>query len=403
MGKNRFIDKYGKPNGERKVSAHTKMSEAYNEASLEKSLSAISESATMNQQRTASMNTAGSKMVGSRATLRKHMIAEKVKFETELKENLFLESIYDIYLESLLLDDEFIEGYSENLRSLFMDTTKQLFAENNINMKELGESSCVYIKDIISLCEDVAKEQADKIFDLSKTKTQEGKEQILNEKDKKKEAELSDEDKKDFDKKKEAETEAISTAVKEKVVDVVRKEQKAAEKSENDKDELETETDEEVMDAKEDMEEDQEKAKAKKSDDKDEDGADEDKADESEELDDVKWGKQAKKGKKSDEDDDIEVEDLAEAAKLERNDIRIPNKLAEESLFRSLQINISNKMIKESTENGLSESETVLDMDLVLAESLAIYTLLETLHTARIVEFDAKKVRSLSKELLYTK
>ena len=98
-------------------------------------------------------------------------------------------------------------------------------------------------------------------------------------------------------------------------------------------------------------------------------------------------------------DDEFDLPEMNESALIPIGRIRKSGKLLEESLFKSLQINIASKMLKE---NALSESGKVdINMDLVLAETLSYYTLLETLYTSRIINFQPSEVRSLAKELVF--
>ena len=318
-------------------------------------------------------NLVGEGMIYSRSALRRKLISEKIKYENLMKETLFKESVFDIFMESLLLDDDFKDMYSENLRQMCYETLDDLMSRRNVTIKKLGENSSVFIQDIVTLCEETAKDEADKLFDVHKVNDkQAAKDTILNEKNKK--AKLDEQSKKEFNLAKELDTKSIAEAVKEKVVNVIRQEQEAAEMDDMDKEEIDMET---------------------------EDPADIDMRTEEElaakEMDDAQVAGEVEEDAVN--DDDFEMADLGEASSLSIGRIRRPNKLQEESLFRSLQLNIASKALKE---NAMQESSKVnINMDLVLAETLSYYTLLETLHTARIIEFTPKDVRSLAKELVF--
>ena len=327
------------------------------------------------ERRISESNALGESMVYSRSALRRKLIAEKVRYENLMKENLFKEAVYDIFMESLLLDDDFKDLYSENLREMCYSTLDDLMKEHNVTLKSLGESSSVFVQNIVSLCEDTAKDEADKLFDVLKVNDPKAaKETILNEKNKR--AKLDEEGKKEFTLAKELETKSIAEAVKEKVVNVVRAEQELADMDNMERDELDMETEDPAdIDARSEQElADREMRMANE---------------------DPTMGEESI----NDDSEDFSLPDINESAKLPINRIRKQNKLQEESLFRSLQLNIASKAMREQS---LSESGKVnIDMDLVLAEALSYYTLLESLHTARIIEFKPSEVRSLAKELVF--
>ena len=318
-------------------------------------------------------NLIGESMIYSRSALRRKMISEKIKYENLMKEELFKESVYDIFMEALLLDDDFKELYSENLKQMCYSTLDDLMKEHNVTLKTLGETSSVFIQDIITLCEETAKEEADKIFDVHKINDKKAaKDTILNEKNKK--TKLDEEGKKEFKLAKELETSSIADAIKEKVVNVVRSEQEMAEMDNMEREELDMETEDPAdIDARSE----QEMAEKQMQDTQDAMDMEEDAIN----------------------DDEFDLPEMNESALIPIGRIRKSGKLLEESLFKSLQINIASKMLKE---NALSESGKVdINMDLVLAETLSYYTLLETLYTSRIINFQPSEVRSLAKELVF--
>lgn len=309
----------------------------------------------------------GRNFTQSRSAIRKRMISEKMRFESNYKEELFKEAVYNLYMESLLLDDDFKELYSENLRELCFSTVSDLMKERKITLKSLGENSSVFIQDLVSLCEETAKKEADEKYDITKIGAEvNNKTKVLNEKPEKEDV---------MEKGKALMSEllqgpdAVDDVVKDKVINMVRCQQDFEEKEEMVKGEIADETvDGSVLDARSEDE-----LEAKR-------------------LSDL-----------ADIDDDVndtfDFPEINEAMMLQTNRIRRPNKLQEEDIFKSLQINIASKALKES---ALSESHSAdINMDLVYAEALSYYTLLETLHTARIVEFTAREARSLAKELVF--
>lgn len=313
-------------------------------------------------------NELGANMLNSRSARRKKLISEKAKFETALKEHLFMESIFDIFMESLLLDDDFKQLYQENLRELCESSVKPLMEEHNVTLKSLAESSSMHVKNIIALCEETAKKEADKNFNIKSINDKASTDDvILNEKDKK--TKLSEEDMNEFNLQKRLETDDIADIVRDKVVRVVRKEQEVVEMDDMERQEIEDQTeDPAAVDARSE-----------------------------EEIANQRMADMQFMDDQMNDDFDMPV---SENFILPVSRVKRPNKLQEESLFRSLQINIAGKTLHES--GNLSEGQEIhLDMDKVLAESLCYYTLLETLHTARIIEFTAPTVRSMCKDLVY--
>ena len=349
------------------------LTEAFNDMKESKAQQATWDDEILTEQQRAQTAKGFQGATRSRSALRRKMISEKINFEQQLKQDLFRESVYDIVMEALLLDDDFKEMYSENIRELCYNTLDDMMSERNITLKYLGENASVLIQDIVSLCEETAKDAADKMFDLSKVNSKaDSKDVILNEKNKK--AKLCSEDKEEFQARKDLETKSIADAVRDKVVAVVRKEQEMAEIDDMENEELDAETEDfDSVDARSQQEID---------------------ALHSDELDSVN------EGIEDDEfmEDEFGLPSIQESQSLKLNRLRRPG-ILQESLFKSLQINIANKALKERP--GLSESGMNNLMDIVLAEAITYYTLLETLHTSRIINFTPNEVRSLAKELVF--
>ena len=349
------------------------LTEAFNDMKETKAQQATWDDEILSEQQRAQTTAGFQTSTRSRSALRRKMISEKINFEQQLKQDLFRESVYDIVMEALLLDDDFKEMYSENIRELCYNTLDEMMSERNITLKSLGENASVFIQDIVSLCEETAKDAADKVFDLSKVnKKADSKDVILNEKNKK--AKLCEEDKEEFQARKDLETKSIADVVRDKVVAVVRKEQEMSEIDQMENEELDAETEDfESVDARS-----QEEINSMYADDMN----------------------SVNEGMEDDEymDDEFDLPSIQECKQFNINRLRRPGVL-QESLFKSLQINIASKALKESS--NLSESKMANLMDMVLAEAITYYTLLETLHTARIVNFTPNEVRSLSKELVF--
>lgn len=395
---------------------------------------------------------AGNALVSNRSTARRRMLAERCKFETALKKKLFTESVYDIFMESLLIDDNFKETYAGNLYELVESTLDKFMTERNITLETLKENSSFHIQNIIALCESTAKKEADAKYNLDKTNK---KQEVLNEKEEDdKEITLSDTNKGDFDDEKEFETKSISDAVKEKVVSVVRTEMEMAQLEQAESEDINYEIQPEDEEEFDDEDNDYEDEEFDEVDDTFSEGISvkeffkkytKEKMDRKIEKSNTKittytreiekleyilkhfdrlWDPDTYAAKIVDKEEirksfqkrlaKFKAKDQKEKEKLEKNknklksmsesllfrQIRRPG-ILQESLFKSLQMNIANKMMQSSV---MSESTNVeLDMDLVLAESLSYYTLLETLHTSRIVEFKASELRSMAKSLINEK
>ena len=320
-------------------------------------------------------NSIGRQMTQTRSSMRRKLIAEKMRFENECKNELFKEAVFHIFMEALLLDDDFKEMYSENLKELCYNTLDEMMKERNITLTSLGETASVYIQDLVTLCEETAKEEADDKYDIKKLNANiPANASILNEKPCKKAKgeqlveELNEDD-----------IDQVDDIVKDKVIRMVRAQQDAEERENMMKQEIEDETIPlEELDARSDEE--MANRTAMKQLDEIED-AEPDNGEERDLIDDM---------------EDMEEAEVNEAAMLSMNRIRRPNKLQEEDIFTSLKINLANKALSENTLN-----EANINMDLIFAEALAYYTLLETLHTSRIVEFTPREARSLAKELIF--
>lgn len=293
----------------------------------------------------------------SRQGSRKKILAEKFRFRNTLRDKLFLESVYDIFMEALVLDQGFKEKYAGNFYKLTEDMVGELFASGQLSYKSISENGSQVIQTVLQLCEATADKEATDKFDMDKANTKKGA--ILNEKDK--EVKMSKEAKGDFDDKKTMETKSIANAVADKVVTVIRDEQDQADEDQKLQEEIEEKTlpKEDEQDA----------------------GVTEDAVD-------------------TEDDNMDDAGSVAESMKM----IRIPNKVTQHSLFKSLQINIANKNLSEMKQLSESTGEAVnLDMDLVFAESIAYYTLLETLYTTRLIDLKATEMRKFAKELIYKK
>ena len=388
------------------ASGNSKLQESYsNLIEKQKEDAVIRDYDTLSEQKR-NLARAGFGLTGTNSSIRKRTLSEKYQYQEQLKHELFINSIYDIFMEALLLDDDFKYQYEGNLYKLVEDTTMELMKEHNVTMKSLMENSSLMMQNIIELCEETAKQQADEKYNVKDIKNKE----ILNEKNKKaKDGQLMDSDsKRDFDCEKEYETQTIAEAIRDKVVSVVRREQEMAEQEKEENAEIESQTEPlEELDRRSQQELNSdvyglpvEEAGGIGDDPLFHDGHSTadierlavagklgagDAEDTPEEIED---------GNNDDEDDLLRTESQLLHRRIRKHGI------LQESLFKSIQMNIAHKSLNEQQ---LNESTNVqLNMDMVFAEALAYYTLLETLHTARIIEFKPSEVRKMAKDFSHT-
>jgi hypothetical protein len=289
-----------------------------------------------------------------------------MRFRNTLRDKLFMESVFDMFMEGLVLDEDFKETYKGNFYQMCQEEVTKLFESGQLNYKNIEQNGSETVKFVLALCEETADKEAKFKFDVSKADNKSDSKKLLTEKKKDCTCEgacscnitLSKEAKGDFDEKKAFETNTIGGVVKDKVVQVIRDEQKQSDKEQEIDEAISTKLNPEP------------------------------------ELDEGAEPKDA--GIKTDEGD---VGGLSEGVRM----VRRPNKVAQYSLFKSLQVSIANKNLQEMKSN-LSEDESIeLNMDLVLAESIAYYTLLETLYTTRLVSPNASELRGYAKGLTLVK
>ena len=385
------------------ASGNSKLQESYsNLIEKQKEDAVIRDYDTLSEQKR-NLARAGFGLTGTNSSIRKRTLSEKYQYQEQLKHELFINSIYDIFMEALLLDDDFKYQYEGNLYKLVEDTTMELMKEHNVTMKSLMENSSLMMQNIIELCEETAKQQADEKYNVKDIKNKE----ILNEKNKKaKDGQLMDSDcKRDFDCEKEYETQTIAEAIRDKVVAVVRREQELAEQEKEDDEEIKTQTEPlEELDRRSQQELNSD-INGLPVDEAGEVGDDPLNDDGHSTADIERLAVANKLGAGDGDETPEEIEDgnhddlIKTESQLLHRRIR-KHGILQESLFKSIQMNIAHKSLNEQK---LNESTSVqLNMDMVFAEALAYYTLLETLHTARIIEFKPSEVRKMAKQFSHT-
>lgn len=271
----------------------------------------------------------------SRVNIGKKNFIAKSLYRKRLTEKLFTECVYDIFMEALLLDEDFKYLYSDNFYKLTEDTLNTLIKDGKTSYAQIKENGAGPIANILRLCENAANRSTDEIFNPDAMKSNK---EILNEKDKEEEPSVDMEVKNELDTKTEQDKTEIAEVVKDKVIETIRTEQEIAE------------NEQEINDAIEE--------------------------------------------KLSDVNDDTAI---SENIRM----IRIPNRVRRNTLFKSIQLNICKRVLNESAETEEEQENIKVDMDIVMAESIAYYTLLETFYTANIINITPSELREFSKELVF--
>jgi len=367
----------------------------------------------------------------SSSNIRREVFRRRGNSIKKVSEKLFKESLFDIFYESLLIDEYFKSMNKNNLHNLFNDTFNNLMENGSISWDEIKNDSSIFVENLFNICEEVAKDKAEKNITFDSVKNDKvDKDALLNEKDKKKEEETATkEDKDKVDEETKKDKKDVSEVVKDKVVKTIKDEKEKVENEKEDDDDIkeETKTDKEkeeeasteADDASadnggEDVETDssekttdtegetetksddeEESEDDSKDDSKEEDiNSDEDKKDDSKEED-----KKEKDSKDEDEESEEDEEETKSESFYLRTTLRKPNKMKNTSLFRSIEMNVSNKFLKEKKE-GLISEDIEMNLDMIFAESLSYYTLLETFSTLNILKLKPSQLKSLCKELI---
>jgi hypothetical protein len=309
----------------------------------------------------------------SRQSSRRKILAERTQYKNSLRDKLFLESIYTMFMEGLVLDDNFKEQYAGNFYELTEQMVNNLFESGQLSYKQIQNEGSQIMQTVLQLCEETAEKAVKEKFDIADANSKKSAKKALKHESgctcsecggpstdggkNEKKVVLSEKIKGDFDEKKNMETKAVAGVVKDKVVQVIRDEQDAAEKEQDVNDEIEEKT-------------------ASQDD----------------------TGVEASEGANVEDTNEEDNATVSESVRV----VRKKNQLPQYSLFKSLQVSIANKNLQEM--QAMSESEDVeLNMDMVLAEAVAYYTLMETLYTARLITPTASEMRSFAKELTLTK
>lgn len=308
---------------------------------------------------------------------RRKMLQERAKIKNTIQDKLFTEAVFKVFYDSLLLDEAFKEAYEEKLYSLCEQTLKQQMKDTKVTFKDLKRRNGL-LESLISLCEEIAQDEVKQKF---------SKDDILNElDDEDDDVEITEESEEKFEDEKEDFANRIVDDVKAKVLETIEREQQLA----MDKQELEDEISMFTSD---------------NGDVPDKSGAGTMTGDE-ENIDDSSDSEEFAPEELDETDDSAPATDpqeLGESVKFKlynpykKFTVSKPRKLQEGTLFGNILKSISNKAVKESA--SLNESINV-DMDAVFSESVMILTLLESLQTIGITQYNKRELREFGKSLL---
>ena len=393
-------------------------------------------------------------------------LAYKKKYQKVLAKDLFIESMVDMYMDALVLDEDFKLVYEDSLRKFAKDHFISLMEEKHIDENHIKNNTSQNLKNIYSYCEAAAENELSGEF----SKEDEKKYKILNEKDKDKK-EVSSDTKEELDKAKEDESKEISDVVKDKVIDTVKsekekakneeentkeikdktltkeekekkkKEEEAKKVSEDSESESEEDTDtsaDEELDMG-DMEEDSsdkesdskkdKKSSKSKSNDEEEDTSDSDEemdTDTEEDNEDESDSKSKKSSKDEESDTEEELTDEEDTSSGKKSSSKSDKKENSESkdkdkekedkieeamkfyfpkskhfkknytLFESIQ-----RFIFEGTLKQNKLNENYINLDEILAESICLYTFLETVYTSKLYNYTSKDINDIKANLIY--
>ena len=300
--------------------------------------------------------------MGIRPT-RQKLFRESSRFMEETKFNLFKEAMFDIFFEALVLDDDFKYKYHGNFKKLVEDTIDAMFESGDLSYSVIMKESSEAAKEILQICEETAKEVAKPIED----EDAKGKELLTEEDDEEENADDGDD------------PESGESVSEEELDDL----------------ETQTNTDGGIPTEKRTVKKVITDGQIRLFDDK--------KEITSRNVADVVREKvvnviKSEEDLASQEEElmaDIEAQ-ASESAKL----VKIPNKTPNHSLFKSIMVSISNKNLNEMKENLQEGQELSLNMDMVFAETIAYYTLLESLNTMKLLNKDPFQIRQFAKELV---
>lgn len=288
----------------------------------------------------------------------------KEDYIKKMSKLLFKEAVYEIYKNALVLDEEFVNTYEGNIRDVFEVVYDEVITESTTKYDISNKTN--YLRDLISECERIAINEADKIVNNQKidagTDVKVLNEKIKKRKDKEENNVISPEAKSDFDSVVQSKTADVSEMIKGKVVDVIAHEREQAEAEDEFSAELEDLTTPTPVSSPTDGD-----------------------------------GNPVEAETPIEEGTEIKPLKIIESSREIGSFFNMGKKLKEESLFSSIQTNITNKIIKSSK---VMNEDINVDLDAVLAESITYYTLLETLYTLKLKSYTLQEKKDLCKSLV---
>lgn len=299
-----------------------------------------------------------------RSRRRSLLLREKASFTKDLRDTLFTNFLTECVTQSLMLDEDFKERHSDAIKTLVETTTKGLLAEEGFE-ETLSESS-YEVQKMYKLAESIADEKAKEKFTedkIDKTDELSEEDKELSKKDLKKKQLDEAAEESEYESIAKIEASEISSIVREKVVQTITNEKMEADKNKADLEAVQVDPD--------------------------------------------PVGSAAADAGMSEEEDNLEEEadasddTLSEStkqylkAKAERKGYTQP------SLFSTLHESVLSRSIKEKQAILSENANAVIEInkDLVFAEAVTRYTLMETLHTAKIVRMDGLELREYVRDL----
>lgn len=276
------------------------------------------------------------------------------RFTKATKDHVFKAILYEIYSKSLVLDNDFVTEHSKDIGKLISD-----YVDTNGGFSMLEEAAKKTKSKLLKKIKDVADSTANKV---SKRKIKEANEcndpTCLN-------FDMTDEEKEEFEyNKNEIAPDEIAALVKKKVLTVVKDEKARQEKE----DEIKKDIEEELMD--------------------------------SEDITDEESAKEAV--------DRI----LTNNNKVEKTTLfnALLRNCCGTMLIESTSVTYNSKYDVDTTEDDMLDSAPVddgreqlhgeLDMDRVLTEALAQYTLMEMLYTLKLEDYSYNNIEKLTQKLI---
>jgi hypothetical protein len=320
----------------------------------------------------------------------------------KLTEDVVVEVMTDILYESIILDETFKESYKKSIEETARAFFKESFSSDFLNMDLFSENTSIVTKDIFAACLESAMETVERL-DID-SYNEDTYPKIL--------AEASEKAK---SKAKEEKSE-VADEVKDKVAKVVKTEKDIAKKTKGEMDKYEDKKDDAAADAGADSDASAEGDSEAEEDFGDDDSSlDEGAEDDSTGTDDLEDsesgdGTEDLEDESSELDDDHVKTEVRIVKKEEKIITKVKKKddeMASEStmnffkkdeptLFRTMMIRNSRKPLSEGENMGVKTN-----MDLLLAESIIQYTLLETMYTMYLFNPTPAEVISLSKTFKY--